>query len=342
MVSSRLGVLIATYLEPDLVERIAAADPRLDVHYAPDLLPVPRFVSDHTGTPRAFTAAQQTRWEELLAAAEVSFDFDWQAPAELPRRAPKLRWVQATSAGIGAFVGRTGLDRSELIMTTAAGIHAVPLAEFAVLGALHFIKGVPHLRRQQAAHRWERSTTAQVAGRTVAVVGLGGIGRRVVASFQALGATVIGVGRPDRDYAIDATVASTDDLDAILPSTDVLVLCTPLTPQTQNLLDARRIGLMKPGAVLVNIGRGQLVDEPALIGALANGRLGGAALDVFATEPLPAESPLWDLDNVLVSPHSAATVDTENAAITELFCDNLRRFLDGRPLRNLYRRELGY
>lgn len=340
--SSRLGILIATYLEPDLVEQIAAVDPSLDVFYEPELLPVPRYLCDHTGTPRRFTAAEQDRWEKLLAAAEVSFDFDWQAPAELPRRAPRLRWIQATSAGIGAFVGRTGLDRTELTFTTAAGIHAAPLAEFAVLGALHFIKGVPHLRRRQASHHWQRYTTAQLAGRTVAVVGLGGIGRRVLASFQALGAAVIAVGRPGRDYDLPAETKSTDDLDEILPRIDVLVLCTPLTRQTENLLDARRIGLLRPGAVLVNVGRGQLVDEPALIEALAHGRLAGAALDVFATEPLPSGSPLWDLENVLVSPHSAATVDTENAAIAELFRDNLRRFLDGRPLRNLYRRELGY
>lgn len=340
--SSRLGILIASYLEPDLVERVAAVDPSLDVRYEPELLPVPRYICDHTGTHRHLAPAQQDRWEKLLAAADVSWDFDWQAPARLPRRAPNLRWVQATSAGIGSFVGRTGLDRTELIFTTAAGIHAVPLAEFAVLGALHFVKGVPNLRRQQASHRWEKYTAAQLAGRTVAVVGLGGIGRRVIASFQAMGTTVIAVGRPGRDYDIPAETRSTDDLDEILPRTDVLVLCTPLTPQTENLLDARRIGLLKPGAVLVNVGRGHLVDEPALIEALADGRLAGAALDVFATEPLSPASPLWDLENVLVSPHSAATVDTENAAITELFCDNLRRFLDGRPLRNVYRRELGY
>ncbi|WP_027345174.1 D-2-hydroxyacid dehydrogenase [Hamadaea tsunoensis] len=335
--SPRLGVLIATYLEPDLVERIAAVDPSLDVIYEPELLPVPRYACDHTGTPRELTPAQQSTWDGALSAAEVSFDFDWQAPADLPTRAPKLRWIQATSAGIGGFVQRTGLDRTDMTFTTAAGIHAVPLAEFAVMGALHFVKGVPHLRAQQENHRWQRYTTSRLAGRTVTVVGLGGIGRRVVESFRALGTNVIEVGRPG-----SAAAYTTDDLDGILPRTDVLVLCTPLTAQTENMLDERRIGLLKPGAVLVNIGRGQLVDEPALIAALTAGHITGAALDVFATEPLPETSPLWDLDNVLVSPHSASTVDAENAAITDLFCDNLRRFLDGVELRNTYRRDLGY
>ncbi|MDG4824858.1 D-2-hydroxyacid dehydrogenase [Asanoa sp. WMMD1127] len=340
--SPRLNVLIATYLEPDLVRRIADADPRVDVIYEPEIVPVPRYRCDHTGTPRQLTAAQQERWEAALAAADVSFDFDWQAPAELPVRAPRLRWVQGTSAGIGEKVRRAGLDLSDLVMTTGAGLHAVPLAEFAVLGALHFVKGVPQLRERQVAHRWERYTTAQLAGRTVTVVGLGGIGRRVVDSFVALGTRVLAVGRPGRAYDLPGPVFSTDELDDLLPRTDVLVLCTPLTDETRGLLSAARIARLKRGAIVVNIGRGPVVDEAALVDALRSGALTGAALDVFETEPLPPGSPLWDLPNVLVSPHLAATVDTENAALTDLFVDNLHRWLDGRELRNLYRRDLGY
>jgi glyoxylate/hydroxypyruvate reductase A len=342
--AARVRVLIASYLEPELVQRIAAVDPRIDVMYEPEILPVPRYACDHTGTPRELTAAQQDRWAAALVAADVSFDFDWPAPADLPARAPRLRWVQATSAGIGAFVARTGLDRTDLTVTTAAGIHAVPLAEFAVLGALHFVKAVPRLRARQAAHHWQRHTTAQLAGRTVAVVGLGGVGRQVVAAFAALGTRVLAVGRPGRAYDVAgaASTHSTDELDDLLPRTDVLVLCAPLTERTDGLLCAARIARLKLGAVVVNIARGRLVDEPALVEALRSGALAGAALDVFSTEPLPADSPLWDLDNVLVSPHSASTVDTENAALADLFSDNLRRYLDGRELRNLYRRELGY
>ncbi|GAA1892205.1 D-2-hydroxyacid dehydrogenase [Asanoa iriomotensis] len=337
-------VLIASYFEPELVDRIAAVDPRVDVSYEPDLLPVPRYVADHTGSPRPLSPEQQDRWAKALAAADVSLGFDWQAPAELPSRAPGLRWVQATSAGIGGFVRGAGLDRTDITFTTAAGIHAVPLAEFAVLGALHFVKGVPELRSRQRAHQWERFTTARLAGRTVTVVGLGGIGRQVVTSFAALGCRVLAVGRPGRAYYIGAATGlySTDDLDELLPRTDVLVVCTPLTPATQGLISAARLALLKPEAIVVNVGRGPVVDEPALIERLRGGALAGAALDVFETEPLPADSPLWDLDNVLVSPHSASTVDTENTAITDLFCDNLRRYLDGRELRNVYSRELGY
>jgi glyoxylate/hydroxypyruvate reductase A len=339
-----VSVLIATYLEPEYVERIAAVDPTVTVLYEPDLLPVPRYRCDHGGSPLTLSTADQSRWDALLATAEVSFDFDWQAPADLPTRAPNLRWVQATSAGIGSFVARTGLDRTDLTFTTAAGIHAVPLAEFAVTGALYFVKGVPHLRRQQQAHTWRRYTTAQLAGRVVTVVGLGGMGRQVAASFAALGTHVIGVGRPGRTYELPASaeVRVLSELDDVLPRTDVLVLCTPLTPETTGLIGERQLALLPAHAVLVNLARGQVVDEPALIDALRADRLGGACLDVFAIEPLPEQSPLWDMDNVLVSPHSASTVVTENAAITDLFCDNLRRYLVGDPLRNTYRRNVGY
>jgi glyoxylate/hydroxypyruvate reductase len=122
----------------------------------------------------------------------------------------------------------------------------------------------------------------------------------------------------------------------------VLVLAAPHTPATDRLLDRRRLGLLRPGALLVNIARGSVVDEGALVDALASGHLGGAALDVFEHEPLPSESPLWDLPNVLVSPHSASTVAEENGRIVSLFCENLRRYLDGRPLRNVLRPELRY
>ena len=342
--SDPVQVLISTYLEPADVARIAATDPRIEVLYAPELTPAPRYLSDHSGQPLVLDGDQQTRWDALLAGADIAFDFDWQQPERLLARAPRLRWVQATSAGVGAFMRRTGLHDSELTVTTAGGIHAVPLAEFAVAGALHFIKGIPELDRRRRAHMWERYTTAQLAGRTVTVVGLGGMGRQTAATFQALGTSVIGVGRPGGTYQLPPgiRVVDTGALADVLPDTDVLVLCCPLTPDTDGLIGRTEIDLLPTHSVLVNISRGQVVDQTALVDALTAGRLGGAALDVFEVEPMPDDSPLWDLDNVLISPHSASTVATENTALTTLFIDNLHRWLDGRPLRNTYRRELGY
>jgi glyoxylate/hydroxypyruvate reductase A len=166
-----LTVVIGSFLEVDLVARIAAAQPSATVVYEPELLPVPRYPCDHTGPRRDLPGSELDRWRKLTAAADVFFDFDWLEPAAMPQNAVNLRWIQATSAGIGGFMQRTGLDGSGLAVTTAAGIHAVPLAEFALTGALHFIKGVPELRRRQQARHWQRYTTRQLAGQRVLVAG---------------------------------------------------------------------------------------------------------------------------------------------------------------------------
>jgi phosphoglycerate dehydrogenase-like enzyme len=251
--------------------------------------------------------------------------------------------VQASSSGIGQFMERTRLGDSGITFTTAAGVHAIPLAEFALTGVLYFVKELPELTRRQSVHSWERYTTRQLAGRRVTVVGLGQVGRKTCEVFSALGAKVTGVARgADAPAIAGGTVVAVDALDDVLPHSDAIVLCCPLTPQTRGLLSARRLRLLPPGAVVVNIARGPVIDETAMIQALADGRLGGAFLDVAAVEPLPADSPLWDMPNVVISPHSASTVDTENATITSLFCDNLRRWLDGGPLRNVYSQEKGY
>jgi glyoxylate/hydroxypyruvate reductase A len=339
-----LTVVIGSFLEPDLVARIEAAQPSATVVYEPGLLPVPRYRCDHTGPRRELPDTELDRWRKLTARADVFFDFDWLDPASMPQHAPNLRWIQATSAGIGGFMQRTGLNNSGLTVTTAGGIHAVPLAEFALTGALHFVKGVPELRERQDARRWERYTTRQLAGQRVLVVGLGGVGRRVAQSFAALGVDVWGLGRDGENYQVPglSRVICRADLDEALPQIDVLVLASPLTAQTEGMIGAAQIGLLKPDAVVVNIARGPLIDQAALTAALRDGRIAGACLDVFATEPLPPDDPLWALDNVILSPHSASTVVTENASLTDLFIDNLDRFRSGAPLRNLYDPVRGY
>ncbi|WP_211327428.1 D-2-hydroxyacid dehydrogenase [Subtercola boreus] len=336
-------VLISTYLEPHLVDRIAA-EPDVEVLYEPDLLPMPRYTADHGGTPPALDEEGRQRWLALLAEADVAFDFDWNDPVALPVNAPALKWVQATSAGIGAFMKRTGLDSSGITVTTAAGTHAIPLAEFALTGALYFVKGVPFLRRQQHRHEWRRYTTRQLAGLRLTVVGIGGMGSNVIATFHALGARVTGVGRIGGAYDVPEGVALSDigRLDEVLPETDILVLCSALTAETEGLIGREQLAQLPDGAILVNISRGQLVDEAALIDELTSGRMLGAALDVVNHEPLAGDSPLWDLENVLLSPHSASTVATENETLVELFVENLRRWRGGQPLRNLYEAERGY
>lgn len=338
-------VLIASYLEPEHVARISrAADVR--VIYEPGLLPRPRYVADHTGMRLRRAPADERRWRAYLAEAEVMFDFDHTHLGDLPELAPRLRWIQATSAGIGQFLLRTGLFRTRIAFTTASGIHATPLAEFVLLALLAFAKDLPRLVRDQAAHRWVRYCGRELRGATVGIIGLGQVGRAVARACHLLGMRVVGsrrtaTGRGDAIEGVDMVVGPAD-LPTVIREADALVLACPHTPETAGLIGEREIRGLRRGAVIVNIARGAVVDETALVAALRDGHLGGAALDVAATEPLPADSPLWDLPNVLISPHSASTADTENAKLTELFCENLRRYRHGETLLNVFDRERLY
>ncbi len=344
MSPEQVSVLIASPLEPEHANRIAAADPRVRLLYEPALLPVPRYPSDHGGIHPNLDAAGLARWAALRSQADISFDFDWQCPGQMAANCPRLRWVQGTSAGIGGLLERTGLIEAPITFTTASGVHGAPLAEFALLGLLYFAKDVPWLARQQANHRWERHARGLMRGSRVLLVGLGGVGREVARLLDAAGVQVWGAGRAGRSYQVPGVVRYTDDehLADVLGHVDALVLACPLTGRTRHLIGARELALLRPGAVLVNLSRGQVVDEEALIAALACGRLGGACLDVFSAEPLPAASPLWDMGNVLISPHSASTAPEENRLLTDLFIGNLRRWLAGEPLRNVFDADAGY
>lgn len=344
--TERLRIVVTTHVEERHLAAMAAVDPRIEVAYEADLIPPPRYPCDHLLPPIADAAARD-RWMALLESADVLYDF---GPVALADRLPgwrRLRWVQTTSAGVGEFARRHGLlERKDVVITTASGVHARPLAEFVLMAVLMFGKDLLRVQADQRRHHWERYAVAETAGLVVGVVGAGRVGSEAARLLRGLDAHVIGVvrtvaGRTAADVHADELVA-VSDLDAVLPRLDVLVLATPHTPGTAGLVDARRIALLPPRAVVVNIARGDVVDEAALADALAAGRLRGAALDVFQTEPLPSESPFWDLPNVLVSPHSASTVAAENDRIVELFCENLRHYLAGEPLRNVLRPELLY
>jgi len=339
-----LNVLIASPLEAEHADRIASADPRVQLLYEPDLLPVPRYPSDHGGTARDLDEASLAKWSQLRAAADVSFDFDWQAPAQITENSPRLRWVQATSAGIGGLLDRTGLVKSPIVFTTAAGVHGVPLAEFTLLGLLHFAKRMPVLARDKAERRWQLQVTTQLRGSRVLLIGLGGMGREVARLLAAVGVQVVGAGLPGKTYAVDGVrdyVADTRIGD-VLPTVDALVLACPLTARTRHMIGQPELALMRQGAVVVNVARNAVIDESALIDALATGHLGGACLDVFDTEPLPPSSPLWGMDNVIISPHSASTLADENRLLTDLFIDNIGRWLAGEQLRNVFDKDAGY
>ena len=333
-------ILVASYLEPEHVERVRQVSDLIEVIYEPALIAPPRYAADHYAIPNR-TGDEEARWLSLLARADILFDFDYSHQHDLPDVAPNVRWVQATSAGIGQLVRRLGYDRRmpNTVFTTSSGVHGRPLADFCLLAMLAFAKGLPRMIDDQRRHHWERFAGRELGGRTVGIIGVGSIGAEVARLARALDMVVVGVKRTTA--GIDPSSLHLSELHApaalhvVLARSEFLVLITPHTDETERMIGARELALLPAGAVVINIGRGALMDEQALISVLASGHLGGAALDVFATEPLPADSPLWDMGNVLISPHSASTSDGENARITDLFCDNLRRFLAREPLRNV-------
>jgi phosphoglycerate dehydrogenase-like enzyme len=333
-----VNVLICSYLEPELVERIRAVDARLEVCYEPGLLPKPRYRADHVGSPLERSPEEQARWETLLSEAEVLFDFDYTGVAALPERARNVRWIQATSAGIGQFVHRQNYARMNAVFTTASGVHARPLAEFTIMSLLEVVKKRDLARKLQLEHRWQRFSTDELSGKTLAIVGLGRIGKEVARLAKAFDLRVTATKRhTDGQTAAGLEVDELrpwTELNALLSEADFVCLACPHTPETEGLIGAAQFAAMRPGTTLVNVARGVVVQEDALLEALRSGHLGYAALDVTAVEPLPPESPLWDMENVSIYHHSASTNDRENERIVDIFTDNLRRYLDGKPLRN--------
>jgi phosphoglycerate dehydrogenase-like enzyme len=338
-------VLIASPLEAELATRIQAADPRAEVLFEPDLLPPARYPADHRGDPAFRRDAEgEARWRALLDRAEVLFGVPGDSAddlAEVVTGLPRLRWVHATSAGAGEQVRRAGLPAEALervAVTTSSGVHAVPLAEFAIFGLLAMAKELPRLIEDQRARAWPevRQPFRELSGQTLFLLGLGEIGREVARLGKALGMRTVGFRRtqgPPPQWVDE--VHGPHRLAELAGRADAMVVSLPLTDQTAGLIDRATIQGLPPDCIFVNVGRGGVVDEPALVDALRDRRIAGAILDVFATEPLPADSTLWTLPNVLVTPHAAALSARENERITELFVDNLRRYLDGQPLRNI-------
>ena len=340
MTPQNLTVAIAVPLEAEHVESIRAAHPTVTVLYEPELLPPERFPADHSGDP-AFgrTPEQEERYWAMLRSADVLYGFPNENPAGLAKIADsgKLQWIQAMAAGAGGAVKAAKLEPEALeriTVTTAAGVHSLPLAEFAVMGILNGFKRTAEMAQDQAAKNWPelRTPTRLVSGSTLVVTGLGEIGLETARLARALGMKVSGTKRSVE--AIDGidTVTDTAGLPALVATADAVVNTLPGTPYTEKMLNADVFAAMKPGTVFVNVGRGTVVDEDALLAALENGQVSYACLDVFAVEPLPETSPLWTHPRVMVSPHTSALSDAENRLIAERFIANLASFQAGEPL----------
>ena len=340
--NERLRVVVATPLTDELCDLITQLEPRIDLVCEQDLLPPMRWAGDHEGDPTfSRTPEEQERFEELLGTAEALYGIPDTNPALLAKiveRNADLRWVHTMAAGGGGQIRAANLsdeDLERVLVTTSAGPHSDPLAEFAVFGALAGVKDLPRLLADQAAKRWpERWMMRHLRHMTVCVVALGAIGRGVVQRFHALGATVIGVNRSQRDVEGVSKLYPTADIAEAVASADIVVNTAPGTDATLGLIGRELFAAMKPNSIVVNVGRGTVIDEEALIDALRDGTVGYAALDVFAAEPLAEDSPLWEMPNVMVSPHTAGLDAEEDELIARLFAHNATALLDGEPVTN--------
>jgi phosphoglycerate dehydrogenase-like enzyme len=270
---------------------------------------------------------------ESAPAADVLVNGDFRGPAlflETFPRATRIKWAHVVSAGVDSVLSPE-IRASSVPLTNGRGVFARPLGEWALGAMIFFAYEFRRILKNQQAHLWERYDHEELHGRTLAIVGYGSIGRAVGERACAFGMRLLTSSR-----------SNPGDLNAILAECDYLAVTAPLTPQTRGMIGAAQIAVMKPTAVIINVGRGPVIDEPALIDALEKNKIRGAALDVFAQEPLPAGHPFYALENVLLSPHSADNLPDSREQAVEFFVENFERFRTGEPLQNIVDKHAGY
>jgi phosphoglycerate dehydrogenase-like enzyme len=327
-------------LPPEGAERLRASVPdgwRLHIVTSPTS-------SDGDGPPRPSDEVI-----EAIRDAEVYFGFG--IPRDLFVQAKQLRWVHSAAAGVGTALHEE-MKASDVLLTNSAGIHAIPIAEYVVAGVLHFLRGFDVALDQQRQAKWDKAffvaddaPLREMDTVRALIIGTGGLGGETGRRLAGLGARVTGVRRrvelgPPPGFE---RVIPLSDLDRALPEHDVVVLAAPLTPDTSGLLTAARLDLLPKRAIVVNVARGAMIDDAALVDRLQQGRLRGAVLDVFREEPLAATSPLWHLRQVLLTPHiSPVSPGRFWPRQLDLFLGNLTRYVNGQPLMNLVDKTAGY
>jgi D-2-hydroxyacid dehydrogenase (NADP+) len=254
---------------------------------------------------------------------------------------PSLRWVQLCSTGFSDNITPEILD-GRVTLTNAPGLHTVPIAESAVAAMLDHAKNLRQRRLDQEAHLWTQLKNDELYGRTVLIIGLGNIGRRVAGLCKAFEMNVIGTKRRLETVPEVDRVFPADKLRDNLQDADYVVVAAPLTPETMHMLGEAEFKAMKPSTYFVNVGRGRIAHEPSLLRALRDGWIAGAYLDVFDVEPLPADHPLWDMENVFLVPHDSHSSPYIGDRVVDIFCENLRRYVDGEPLLHVCDPERGY
>lgn len=332
-------VLCTLRFTDDLLNKLRAVSPELEV-----VQHTTRSVAELQNFPR-------------LQDVEILY-YGWLDPPP-PAAVPSVRWIQLHTAGANHFMNTPILTR-DIVITTAAGVHSTPIAEYTFAQILALRRRIPLMlrfqqRRTWARDRWVKFAVPELRGASLGLLGYGRIGKEVARLGTAFGMEVLAMRRtssPDPAHPRWSSAPDWDDsavqfveradLHDLLARSDFVVLALPLTDETRHIIDTAALRSMKPSAYLVNIARGAVVDERALVRALQEGWIAGAALDVFQEEPLPPDSPLWQLDNVILSPHVSGFTPLYDSRCTDLFAENLRRYLSGEPLLNRFDPERGY
>jgi phosphoglycerate dehydrogenase-like enzyme len=333
METDTVNVLVSTpIIDAENLNRIVPISPTIKVR---DIWNLSR--ADFKGDSSATDAL-----DTVLADAEIVYGL--RLPRNLIARAPKLKWVQVSSAGVDRFLD-DDFRRSPVILTNASGIHATPIGEFVMEQMLMFAKNAAFCFDLKQKKQWQHYAPSVLRGKTVGIVGLGNIGREVARLSKAFGMKVVATRRAtprtQRARYVDLMLPR-QELPRLLAESDYVVITLPYTREIHNLFGEAELKAMKSSAYLINIGRGGIIDEDVLARALSENWIAGAGLDVFATEPLPPESKLWELPNLLFSPHVSGDMEDYIGHSTEVFCKNLRRYLEGKRLFNVVDKQRGY
>ncbi len=327
-----INVLVTTPIGEVLLAQIAAVSPRIKV----------TDVSSQAKAYQVDAYVPGNEFDSILAEADVLYGL--RIPQNLAGRAPRLKWVQVMSAGVERYLD-AGLRKSPVTLTNVSGIHATPIGEFCLEQMLMFAKGAAQCFDMKQQKEWRWFTPSVLRGKTVGIIGLGEIGREVARLSKAFGMRVIATRRSTkretRARNVDVLLPA-GGLHRALAESDFVIIALPYTKETNGVIGEAEFEEMKTTAYIINIGRGAIIDEEAMIRALSENRIAGAGLDVFTTEPLPSSSKLWELPNVLFSPHVSGGMEDYIVKATDLFCRNLERFVAGKRLFNVVGKRRGY
>jgi D-2-hydroxyacid dehydrogenase (NADP+) len=336
MVQDEINVLVVNKIDEEGLRKIASVSPRIKV-----------MTSWHLWDAQDTTSGKETdsnspEFREMLAKAEIIYGF--RPPRDVLKRAPNLKWIQTVLAGVDHFLDQDLRD-SPVLVTNSSGIHGIQIAELVFEYMLMFVKMAPMYYDYQHQKKWDRHILGRLYGKTLGIIGLGQIGKRIALLGKAFGMRVIATRRSAKKITrapyVDVVYPRTE-LNQLLTESDFVVLVLPATSETLNMIGKKELELMKSTSYLINVGRGNTVDEEALIEALQEKRIAGAGLDAYLIEPLPLNSKLWELPNVILTPHVGGPIEDYFQKTTDLFCKNLKLYIEGKKLINKVDKKHGY